>query len=58
MFVVAAIFYVLALLPTAPAHLFMGNIERDAGNIAAAREHYVQAARTDSQAGESSSNQP
>ncbi|MCP1726339.1 putative Zn-dependent protease [Natronospira proteinivora] len=39
------------LLPTAPAHLHLGHIERRAGNREAAIQHYQTAAQSDSEAG-------
>ena len=41
----------LGLLPTAPAHYLLGNLDRDAGNRDAARQHYEQAAQSDSETG-------
>lgn len=41
----------LALLPTALGHYLLGNIDRDAGNRAAALEHYEKAAASDSETG-------
>jgi len=41
----------LELLPTAPAHLGLGNIDRRAGNRDAAIQHYRTAAQSDSAAG-------
>ncbi len=41
----------LALLPTSLGHYLLGNLERDAGRRDAARGHYEQAARSDSETG-------
>ncbi len=41
----------LELLPTAPAHYLLGGLDRDQGNLQAARQHFEQAARSDSEFG-------
>jgi predicted Zn-dependent protease len=41
----------LELLPTAHAHYLLGNLDRDAGNAVSARNHYQQAAQSDSETG-------
>lgn len=41
----------LSLLPTAQAHYLLGNLDRSAGKLDSARQHYEQAAQSDSPAG-------
>ncbi len=41
----------LGLLPTAPAHYLLGNLDREQGKLQSAKHHYEQAAQSDSEAG-------
>lgn len=43
----------LAMLPTAQAHYHLGNLDRDAGQLDSARQHYEHASQSGSEAGQS-----
>ncbi len=42
----------LEMLPTAPAHYLLGNMDRDSGELDSARWHYEQASQSDSELGQ------